>query len=209
MEEFKPKGLLKKTEEIDNIKEENFFSADIPFKKAPEIKVFLDEDDLENFLENNEKIEGDEIYELEELEELEVLDGLEDSDLKELEKMKDFSFKRNDDLVESNYGGLEEAFDEETTGDKINKIYSAMSNLIKEKNKRYGNSVMEPLGIFNSHVDKKNNESLNGILIRLDDKLKRIKNSEVLRKNDVSDLMGYLAFLCADKGWTDFSDLID
>jgi len=91
----------------------------------------------------------------------------------------------------------------------INNVYTSMSNLVKEKNRRYGNSVMEPLGIFNSYVSEKNNESLNGILIRLDDKLKRIKNSKKLRKNDVSDLMGYLAFLCVDKGWTDFSDLLD
>ena len=95
------------------------------------------------------------------------------------------------------------------TSSKINEVYSSMSRLVEEKNKRYGNSVMEPLGIFNSHVTEKNTESLNGILIRLDDKLKRIKNSDVLRKNDVSDLIGYLAFLCVEKNWTDFDDLID
>ena len=91
----------------------------------------------------------------------------------------------------------------------INNVYTSMSNLIKEKNRRYGNSVMEPLGIFNSYVSELNDESLNGILIRLDDKLKRIKNSKKLRKNDVSDLMGYLAFLCVNKGWEDFTDLLD
>ena len=91
----------------------------------------------------------------------------------------------------------------------IYRVYHSMSKLIKEKNRRYGNSVMEPLGIFNSYVSEHNDESLNGILIRLDDKLKRIKNSKELRKNDVSDLMGYLAFLCVDKGWEDFSDLLD
>lgn len=91
----------------------------------------------------------------------------------------------------------------------INNVYTSMSNLIKEKNRRYGNSVMEPLGIFNSYVSEHNDESLNGILIRLDDKLKRIKNSKELRKNDISDLMGYLAFLCVERGWEDFEDLLD
>ena len=109
------------------------------------------------------------------------------------------------------YKGFE--FSEKESPDEttyhINKVYTSMSNLIKEKNRRYGNSVMEPLGIFNSHVSEKNDESLNGILIRLDDKLKRIKNSKTLRKNDVSDLMGYLAFLCVNKGWEDFEDLLD
>jgi len=93
--------------------------------------------------------------------------------------------------------------------DGISQVYASMSNLVKEKNRRYGNSVMEPLGIFNSFVSEKNDESLNGILIRLDDKLKRIKNAKTLRKNDVSDLLGYLAFLCVNQGWEDFSDLLD
>jgi hypothetical protein len=92
---------------------------------------------------------------------------------------------------------------------KVEKVFKSMANLIKVKNSRYGNSVMEPLGIFNKHVKADNEEALNGILVRLDDKLKRIKNSDQLRKNDVSDLIGYLAFLCANKGWTDFADLID
>jgi len=91
----------------------------------------------------------------------------------------------------------------------IANVYTSMFKLVNEKNRRYGNSVMEPLGIFNSFVSEKNNESLNGILIRLDDKLKRIKNSKELRKNDVSDLLGYLAFLCVDQGWEDFTDLLD
>lgn len=91
----------------------------------------------------------------------------------------------------------------------VESVFKGMAELIHEKNKRYGNSVMEPLGIFSSHVKENNTESLNGILIRLDDKLKRIRNSDVLRKNDVSDLIGYLGFLCAEHGWTDFSDLID
>ena len=98
---------------------------------------------------------------------------------------------------------------EEEVSTEVAEVFKGMSELIREKNKRYGNSIMEPLGIFNSHVKETNTESLNGLLIRLDDKLKRIRNSDVLRKNDVSDLIGYLGFLCAEHGWTDFSDLID
>jgi hypothetical protein len=105
--------------------------------------------------------------------------------------------------------GLVLGNNEKNTSEKINEVYNAMGNLIKEKNKRYGDSVLQPLGIFGSHVEKENSEALNGILVRLDDKLKRIKNSEALRKNDVSDLMGYLAFLCVDQGWNNFDDLID
>jgi len=97
----------------------------------------------------------------------------------------------------------------ENTNNAVKKVYESMASLIDEKNKRYGNSVMEPMGVFSSFVKANNTESKNGVLIRLDDKLKRIKNSETLRKNDVSDLIGYLGFLCVEEDWTNFDDLID
>ena len=45
--------------------------------------------------------------------------------------------------------------------------------------------------------------------IRLDDKVKRVKNSKELRKNDIIDLTGYLVLLCIEKDWLNFDDLID
>jgi len=98
---------------------------------------------------------------------------------------------------------------ENTVPYKIAAIYASQSNLVVEKNKRYGNAALEPLGVFCKHIKTENSESLNGILVRLDDKLKRVKHGEEIRKNDVSDLMGYLALLCIEKGWTNFDDLID
>ena len=127
-------------------------------------------------------IEKEEVYEL--------LD-LDEEELKEIEGVNLKVSKEND------------------SSKKVEEVFNSMTNLIRVKNSRYGNSVMEPLGIFNKHVKADNDESLNGILVRIDDKLKRIKNSNQLRKNDVSDLIGYLAFLCANKGWTNFDDLID
>lgn len=109
------------------------------------------------------------------------------------------------DLVvgQSNY------WETKSSRDLIAQIYASQSNLVQEKNKRYGNAALEPLGVFSRHIKTENSESLNGILVRLDDKLKRVKHGDEIRKNDVSDLMGYLALLCVEKGWTDFSDLID
>jgi len=72
-----------------------------------------------------------------------------------------------------------------------------------EKNKRYGDSALNPLNVFS----KQDAES--SIRIRVDDKLKRIKNSNELRKNDVIDIMGYLFLLCVENKWTDFKDLLD
>jgi len=93
--------------------------------------------------------------------------------------------------------------------EKIKQVYKSQSDLVVEKNNRYGNAVMEPVDVFVRHICAGNSMALNGILIRISDKLSRIRNSDELRKNDVSDLMGYLSLLCVEKGWLDFSDLID
>jgi hypothetical protein len=91
---------------------------------------------------------------------------------------------------------------------EASKVIKAFEEFLNEKNKRYGNSALEPLGIFSSHV-KGEDQAMDNMLIRLDDKLKRIKNADELRKNDVSDIIGYLILLCVNRGWNDFSDLID
>lgn len=72
-----------------------------------------------------------------------------------------------------------------------------------EKNKRYGNSALQPLAIFSKQ------DASSSISVRIDDKLSRIKNSPTLRKNDVFDLIGYCTLLCVNQGWTDFDELID
>ena len=90
----------------------------------------------------------------------------------------------------------------------INDVTEGIRKFLTEKNKRYGNSALEPLGIFSSHV-KGENQALDNILVRLDDKLSRVKNTTELRKNDIADIIGYLILLCINQGWEDFSDLID
>jgi hypothetical protein len=91
-----------------------------------------------------------------------------------------------------------------TTFEKnLNTILNSISKFLKEKNKRYGNSALEPSNMF----FKGNSEE--GLRIRIDDKLKRIKNSDVLRKNDIVDLIGYLIILCITKGWLSFNEFID
>lgn len=72
-----------------------------------------------------------------------------------------------------------------------------------EKNRRYGNSALEPIGVF-SKLDSKE-----GINLRLDDKVKRIKNSDKLKKNDCIDLTGYLILRCITENWLDFKDQLD
>lgn len=91
---------------------------------------------------------------------------------------------------------------------KFTQIYSSHEEMLNEKNRRYGDSALFPLGVFTKHVDKAD-PAKTSILVRLDDKLSRIKNADELRKNDVSDVMGYLVLLCKSEGWEDFSDQID
>lgn len=77
---------------------------------------------------------------------------------------------------------------------------SSMAKLLEEKNRRYGNSALEPLNVFSGKTK---------VGHRLDDKLARVKFSGTLKKNDVSDLIGYLMLVCKENGWESFDDLID
>lgn len=87
--------------------------------------------------------------------------------------------------------------------DKIVVVCDALKMFMLEKNRRYGNSALEPNQTF---TKLSAGEQLN---VRMDDKLNRIKNSDVERMNDHVDLLGYLILKCVDKGWFDFESLID
>jgi hypothetical protein len=94
----------------------------------------------------------------------------------------------------------------ETLGDTITSltnIYKNFAQFIIEKNRRYGDSALHPLKIF-SKIEPHNN-----ICSRLDEKLQRISNADKLKKNDVSDVFGYIALLMAEKGWTTFEEMLD
>jgi hypothetical protein len=64
-------------------------------------------------------------------------------------------------------------------------------DLLIAKNKKYGNSALEPLGVFSQLSAKE------GLLVRIDDKLKRIKNGSLERDDEdvINDLIGYLVLL--------------
>lgn len=62
--------------------------------------------------------------------------------------------------------------------------------MLVEKNRKYGNSVLSPLRVF-SKADE-----VEQILVRIDDKLNRIKNRQNDDEEDVyMDLAGYLILL--------------
>lgn len=84
----------------------------------------------------------------------------------------------------------------------ITSVCDQIKEVLLEKNKRYGNAALNPEQIF-SKLD-----SGSSILVRIDDKISRIKNSNSPRKNDVFDLIGYLTLYSVLQNW-DFKDLID
>lgn len=89
-----------------------------------------------------------------------------------------------------------------STQEVIKKVCTSIYTTLIEKNKRYGNSAITPASVFSKiSADQ-------AILVRLDDKLKRVQNSIELRKNDIFDLIGYLTLLAVSKDWT-FEDMLD
>lgn len=75
--------------------------------------------------------------------------------------------------------------------DQVYQVLSEITEMLIAKNQKYGNSAIEPIGIFSELSPEE------GLKVRIDDKLKRIKNGS-LQKDDedvINDLIGYLVIL--------------
>ena len=118
----------------------------------------------------------------------------EEHNISEGENMKDRTNTR--DLNEEEIMLTESQLD-------IIRCMDSMKEFLLEKNRRYGDSALHPKRMFSKATTDEQ------ILVRLDDKISRIQNSDELRKNDIADMLGYLTLLCVSKRWTDFSDLLD
>ena len=77
-----------------------------------------------------------------------------------------------------------------TTNEKILLYCEKTAKELIQKNKDYGDSLQNPLGVFQKN-------KLDGILGRIDDKLNRIKSVGINDKTEdsISDLIGYLIHL--------------
>ena len=84
------------------------------------------------------------------------------------------------------------------TQQKIKDVLEGMKNLLLYKNRKYGDSAINPKKIFYK------GDSTNSILIRLDDKLGRVMSNteEKPRVNDVADIIGYCTLLLIGMGVT-------
>lgn len=75
----------------------------------------------------------------------------------------------------------------EETRQKIAEVCDSIKELLLEKNRKYGNSALNPCRIFAK------SDRLEQIKVRIDDKLNRIRNEQSDEDEDVvKDLIGYL-----------------
>ena len=81
------------------------------------------------------------------------------------------------------------------TRSKIKSKCKKLENLLLQKNARYGDSALQPLNVFSEAG------AVAGIKVRIDDKLKRIKNAGLVdaTEDTLQDLAGYLILLMIAK----------
>ena len=70
---------------------------------------------------------------------------------------------------------------------KLDSVLASIRDMLLEKNRKYGNSALEPIRVFSKA------EPLEQIAVRMDDKLSRIKSAQGDDLEDAKlDLIGYL-----------------
>ena len=81
------------------------------------------------------------------------------------------------------------------TRSKIKSKCKKLENLLLQKNAKYGDSALKPLNVFSEAG------AVAGIKVRIDDKLKRIKNAGLVdaTEDTLQDLAGYLILLMIAK----------
>jgi len=80
----------------------------------------------------------------------------------------------------------------ESFEDKVRFFTNNLSNLLVSKNKKYGNSALEPKRVFSKA------SAIEQLLVRLDDKLSRLANqtdNDIDDEDVIEDLLGYLILL--------------
>lgn len=77
------------------------------------------------------------------------------------------------------------------TAELIKQVSQEVTDLLLEKNAAYGDSALNPVGIFSK------GNAIDSLCARLDDKLMRIKSKGITdaTEDTVQDLIGYLILL--------------
>ena len=94
-----------------------------------------------------------------------------------------------------------------TFEENVTKVCDEIKNLLITKNAAYGNSALDPVRIFSKA------STTEQILVRIDDKLSRIRTSGlatagIISEDTVMDLIGYLILLRVSQEKTVADDII-
>lgn len=95
----------------------------------------------------------------------------------------------------------DEALELNEAGSKIVKMCDEIKLMLLEKNRKYGNSALEPVRVFSK------SDALEQIRVRMDDKLSRIRNAQADDNEDAyMDLVGYLVLYLVARGRVKLGD---
>ena len=84
------------------------------------------------------------------------------------------------------------------TKQQIMETCESVAAMLTDKNAKYGDSALTPIKVF-SKLD-----AANSLAIRMDDKISRLTNSDVIRRDDLTDLVGYCILFMISQGWTGY-----
>jgi hypothetical protein len=121
--------------------------------------------------------------------------------LKSVEMINGIMTKKEKEMYEESVEKMDNNLN--VTQENIQIICDRLKEFLLEKNKRYGNSALNPARIFSKA------DNIEQIKVRLDDKISRIKNSIEDRENDYLDLIGYIVLFMVQKNWNDFEKYLD
>lgn len=90
------------------------------------------------------------------------------------------------ELIEISMMEAERKFNKAPLEDEIREECDTLADFLVEKNRKYGNSAVEPVRIF------ARSDVLEQLRVRIDDKLSRVKSAQLDDDEDViNDLIGY------------------
>lgn len=73
--------------------------------------------------------------------------------------------------------------------DQVDQVLGEIGQMLKAKNKAYGNSALDPVRVFSTAGPAEQ------IRVRIDDKISRLKRGHSAGEDTVTDLIGYLVLL--------------
>lgn len=81
---------------------------------------------------------------------------------------------------------------------QIMETCESIAAILTDKNTKYGDSALNPVKVFSQ------NNTVNSLTVRMDDKISRIANTDGIDRDDLTDLVGYCVLYMIAMGWTGY-----